>query len=82
MDNLKPENIVCVIKEDIDVRSTWEAISEDFGEREEVLLNDIVSLYVTLRGFSYTKSWMEMYKQETKATLQKSKGLRKKISSD
>ena len=41
----------------------------------------IVDLYFTIRGFSFTKSFMERYKQECKKSTQKSKALRKNLNS-
>ena len=73
----KSSDIVALIMGDVDVRSAWVDISEHLQEK---LLTDIIALYVTMRGFSYTDSWMEMYKQVSKQCLGKSKGLRKKIS--
>ena len=44
-----------------------------------MLLLMIVELWVTIRGFSFAGAWMELYKQSTKKTLQRSKGLRKAL---
>ena len=51
-------------------------------EEEEgaVLLGMIMDLYVTIRGFSFSKSLMEMYKQQAKKCTQKSKSLRQKLA--
>ena len=46
-------------------------------DKAKVLLTMIVDLFVTVRGFFFTKSFMEMYKQVTKKSTQKSKALRK-----
>ena len=45
-----------------------------------VLLEMIVGLFITIRGFSFSKSLMEMYKQEVKKSMQKSKSLRRKLT--
>ena len=45
-----------------------------------LLLKKIVELYVTVRGFAFASSCVEMYKQQTKQPLQRKTALRKKIS--
>ena len=47
---------------------------------EQLVLQDIVKLWVTIRGYSMVATWMEAYKQNEKANLQKSTGLRKSLS--
>ena len=70
------------IVEDIDVQHYFQRVTEDLEEEEQKsLLSLVVDLYITVRGFSFTRSWMEMYKQQEKKRLQKSKSLRKKLSS-
>ena len=44
-----------------------------------MLLDMIIELYVTIRGFAFANSCMELYKQLKKLTLQKSKATRRKI---
>ena len=39
----------------------------------------MVELYVTITGFSFATSCVELYKQSTKKTLQKGKGIRKEV---
>ena len=43
------------------------------------LLDIIVKEYATLCGFAFGASCLELYKQKTKKTLQKKKGIRKKL---
>ena len=45
-----------------------------------LVLEKIVELYVTVRGFAFAKSCMEMYKQVKKKTVQKSRALRSKLA--
>ena len=45
-----------------------------------LVLEKIVDLCVTVRGFAFAKSCMEMYKQAKKKTIQKSRALRSKLS--
>ena len=55
-------------------------ISSDADEPESnELLHMIVELYVTIRGFSFASSIVEMYKKRSKKVLQKGKGLRKEL---
>ena len=52
-----------------------ERVAEDVDEsvRSKVLA-EIVDLYVTVRGFSFAKSWLEIYKQDqSKETVAKVK---------
>ena len=49
-------------------------------EEGAVLLGMMVNLFITIRGFSFSKLLMEMYKQETKKSTQKSKSLRRKLT--
>ena len=51
-------------------------LTTDIEEKTKILLTMIVDLFITVRGFSFTKSFMEMYKQATKKSTQKSKALR------
>ena len=44
------------------------------------VLEKIVELYVTVRGFAFAKSCMEMYKQAKKKTVQNSRALRSKLA--
>ena len=57
-----------------------------FAEVEEgvasILLHSIIKLWVTMRGFSFASSWIELYKQNAKKSLQRSKGLRKTLFTD
>lgn len=44
------------------------------------LLKMIIDLYVTIRGFAFASSCLELYKQAKKKTLQKTKPLRSKLA--
>ncbi len=58
----------------------WCMVTTEVEDEEaRSLLNMIVNLYVTIRGFSFAKSIMEQYKVSNKKNLQKSKALRKKL---
>jgi hypothetical protein len=78
-DNLKDIAIHNIIKNE-DVLCYWDFLSINWDTDEaKALLQLIVTHYVTIRGFSFAKSFMEKYKQSMKKTTQKSKGLRKKL---
>ena len=64
------------------VQFYWTLLSQDIEEEEnsEGLLSEIVSLWITIRGYSITASWMEEYKKKKQKTIQKTIGLRKSIS--
>ena len=65
-----------------DVQFHLSVLSQEVHDAEdaEELLNEIVALWVTVRGFSMTATWMEAYKKAEKKTVQKSTGLRKGLS--
>ena len=71
--------IHCVLSNE-DVQFFWCLVSNDISSK--VILNYIVQLWITIRGFSFAKSYMEIYKQQAKKHLQRSKALRKKLLSD
>ena len=66
---------------DEDIAFHWSILTIEV-EKEEgaVLLGMMVNLFITIRGFSFSKSLMEMYKQEAKKSTQKSKSLRRKLT--
>lgn len=43
------------------------------------VLRKVCELYLTIRGFSFAASCLELYKQRNKQQIQKSKALRKKL---
>ena len=45
-----------------------------------LLLRKLIELYVTVRGYAFVTSCVEMFKQETNQSLQRKKALRKQIS--
>ena len=65
---------------DEDVLFNWLMISGDWeNEEAEILFKMIIDLWVTIRGFSFANSWMEKYKLAHHQSLQKSKGLWKRL---
>ena len=68
-----------VIKND-DVQFYWSMLSIDMEEEHNSeLLQHIVQLWLTIRGFSISKAWMENYKCAAKSGISKSKSLRKNL---
>ena len=61
----------------------WNEILEEHShvpeEEAALLLRDIIKLFVTTRGFAYATSLLEVYKQVSGKSLQKTKGLRKSL---
>ncbi len=63
-----------------DVLFYWTMVAAEWEEEvEKTLLQMICDLWITVRGFSFARSWLEMYKQSQKKTTQKSKGVRKQL---
>lgn len=72
--------IVSAVMRSEDVSFEWSLFGAGIdNEIEKELLEMIVSLYVTTRGFSLATSCIENFKKENKKMLQKGKGLRKEI---
>ena len=68
------------ILENEDVSFYWSILSCDWEvDESQALLELVVDLFLTIRGFSYASAWMEKYKAATAKTLQKSKGFRKTL---
>ena len=66
--------VVASILTNEDVLFHWCMVCCDVPEElSNELLKRIVELWTTIRGFSFAKSYMEMYKQATKKVLQCSK---------
>ena len=79
--NLKQE-VVQKASQDADVQFYWTLLSQDISSEEDavMLLNEILNLWVTIRGYSLAASWVENYKSTNKRTTQKSVGLRKSLN--
>ena len=77
------EKIVDAILVNESVQFQWCRLSfdlQDSGAQE--LLKMIADLWVTIRGFSFVKSWLESYKQAKGKGTAKSKSLRTKLQSE
>ena len=74
--------VLDLVSNDVDVLHAWCVCQRDMEDEERTeLLKIILSTYITVRGFSFTRSFMELYKQLNSKTIQKSKALRKNIGS-
>ena len=63
-----------------DVQFHWCILAVDMSvEVSELLLKMIIEMWITIRGFSFAKCYMELYKQREKKITQRSKGLRKEL---
>ena len=68
------------ILSDENVKDCFQTISEEWEDNEaQILLQLTVKQWITIHDFSFTAAWMEAYKQSKKTTIQKLKGLRKKL---
>ena len=69
-----------IIINDENVLFAWSIVSASWQEEEaQALLKMIAEHWITLRGFSFAKSLMELYKRRSKRNVQKSKGIRKQL---
>ena len=71
--------LIEAITSDEDVQFFWSILPAEWEEEELVLFQMIINLWITIRGFSFAGSWLEMHKQSNKKTVQKSKGIRKHL---
>ena len=77
----KSELIEAIVS-NVDVQFNWCMLSVDIDSEDYAceLLEEMIKLWVTIRGFSTVSAWLEQYKASSKATTQKSKGLRKTLA--
>ena len=70
------------IKKNDYIQFYWALVSMDWEEEEsQALLGLVVDKYITTRGFSFTRAYVEKYKALQHKSVQKSKGLRKQLYS-
>ena len=72
------EHLFNMITVDDDVLFNWTMT----GAKDEEVLNEVVKLWITIRGHSFAKSVMEKYKKQSKKITSKSKGLRTTLFTD
>ena len=74
------QTIAAKAMDDVDVRFYWDlAVGMTSVTVSDEILHQIIDLYTTVRGNSFTKGFMEKYKQQNKKGTQKAKALRKKL---
>ena len=75
------KSVLDKIAKEENVQFYWTLLSSDIEkvENSEALLAEIISLWITIRGFSLSASWMEEYKKNKQKTIQKTTGLHKSI---
>ena len=64
------------------LQTHWSPLTGDIYDDDDdaqELFDRIVELWVTIRGYSLTASWLEDYKKATKKSTKKSKRLRKSV---
>ena len=77
MDNSYKEKVIDNVIDASEVQLKWMLASSSMQEENrELILEQIVTQWVKIRGFSFTKSILEKYKKETKKGTQKAKPLR------
>ena len=82
------EEVNTAVLQDDDVLFNWclavgLALGCDYDESiSDSCLKQIVRKWITIRGHSFSKSMMEMYKQRSKKGTEKSKPLRSKCSTN
>lgn len=65
------------VESDDDVQFNWMLVAVDMDDEiEEKVFDLIVDKWITIRGFSFANSMLEMYKRQAKQGTQKSKRLR------
>ena len=76
------DKLICDVIADPKVELSWTILSSDIDDEDEAgkLLQEIVKLWVTIRGFSLTSNWMEQYKRKKQTTTKKAKSLRKSLN--
>lgn len=78
-DGKKIELIEKVIKNE-EVQFHWRIVSADMSEEVAAeLLRRLAIMWITIRGYSFSKCYMELYKQRQKKITGRSKGLRKEL---
>lgn len=63
-----------------DILFHWATLTYELDDQSaNQLLGMMLELYITVRGFAFANSCMELYKQSKKKTVQKSKALRRNV---
>lgn len=77
----KKDSIIAAVMSSEDVLFHWYILAVDIQTEKDgmELLKHIVELWLTIRGFSISKSWMEEYKSYSHITTNGKKSLRKEL---
>ena len=79
--NSELSSVTDAIIKNTDVQFDWCLLAAKADNAvANLVLQKIVQLYITVRGFSFAKSYIEIYKQAHRKTLQRSKALRSELS--
>ena len=74
------QKLISSIASNEDVLFYWSILSADADEEDaQTLLKMVIELWITICGFAFASSWIEMYKQASKKTIQRSKALRRNL---
>ena len=77
----KKAQIVEKVMASDDVLHQWSFCMSDAGEFiSHTILRKVAKLYITIRGFAFASSCVELYKQSCKKALSKKKALRTELS--
>ena len=76
------QKLISSIASNEDVLFHWSVLTADAEEEDaQTLLKMVIELWVTIRGFAFASSWIELYKQASNKTIQRSKALRREVHS-
>ena len=80
MATLPKGKLIASLLENEDVQFYWCIVCCEIPEEVAVkALKSIAELWITIRGFLFAKSYMEMYKQKASKSLQRLKALHKNL---
>ena len=79
------ETIIKAVSSNDNIQFFWTMLSVDIiieshaKSHATQLLEEIIGLWITIRGFSIADGWLEQYKQVNKTAVSKTKPLRKAL---
>ena len=75
---VKTDAVLSKVLKDEHLQFLWSMASIDIQKKEDTdaLLNEIVSLWLKIRGHTATSQVLEMYKQQSKRNIKRTKGVR------
>ena len=76
-----PHAIFEALNNSEDIQFYWALVSADIHASDDAyeLLQSTIKLWVTIRGYSLTATWMEQYKRASQDSSSKKKALRKDL---